>query len=143
MPLIANPKVYSLWLRSDVHGSAQTTRLCSSIRIANGVCQSTMTEKTLSFLCSKQRRPGSVDRSCSKSGKGIAVHLASSTLRKWRDSTGRCARSPVISTWDVEPSPSAWSHRHAARLAGNAPANWIRSKPPSPNCWSKMPWQVP
>ena len=25
--------------------------------------------------------------------------------------------------------------RHAARLAGNAPADWIRSKPPSPNCW--------
>jgi len=40
-------------------------------------------------------------------------------------------------TWDVEPSPSIWSRRHAARLIGNAPANWIRSKPPSPNCWSK------
>lgn len=85
MRLIPNPKVYSLWLRSDVHGSAQTIRLCSSITIANGVCQSTMTENTLSFLCSKQRRQGSVGRSCSKSGKGIVMHLASSILRKWRD----------------------------------------------------------
>jgi hypothetical protein len=50
---------------------------------------------------------------------------------------------PVIFTWDVEPSPSTWSHRHAARLAGNVPANWIRSKPPSPNCWSRMPRRVP
>jgi site-specific recombinase XerC len=31
--------------------------------------------------------------------------------------------------------------RSAARR--QRPANWIRSKPPSPNCWSKMPRQVP
>jgi hypothetical protein len=50
MRLIPNPKVYSLWLGSDVHGSAQTIRLRSSITIENGVCQSTMTENTLSFV---------------------------------------------------------------------------------------------
>ncbi len=44
-----------------------------------------MTENTLSSLCSKRRRPGSAGRSCSKNGKGIDVPLASSILRKWRD----------------------------------------------------------
>lgn len=29
-------------------------------------------------------------------------------------STGRCARSPVISIWHAEPSPSTWSRRSAA-----------------------------
>ena len=57
--------------------------------------------------------------------------------------TGRCARLPAISIWHAEASPSIWSHQHAARLAGNVPAGWIRSKPPLPNCWSKMPRRVP
>jgi hypothetical protein len=41
--------------------------------------------KHFEFLALEAAQAGSVGRSCSKSGKGIAVHLASSTLRKWRD----------------------------------------------------------
>jgi hypothetical protein len=36
MPLTPKPKIYSLWLRSDVHGPAQTIRLCSVSRSRMG-----------------------------------------------------------------------------------------------------------
>jgi len=49
----------------------------------------------------------------------------------------------VIFTWHAEPSPSIWSHRSAAPLAGNVPANWIRSSPPLPSGWSKTRTPVP
>src|SRR6267142_1637958 len=64
-----------------------------SITIVNGVCQFTVTENTLSSLCSKRRRPGSAGRSCSTSGKGIAAPSANSILRKLRGIPRTASRS--------------------------------------------------
>jgi len=52
---------------------------------------------------------------------------------------GRFARSNGTCVWAGAPSESIWRSQPRHRSRASAPASWIRSKPPSPNCWRRIP----